>query len=174
MEGIMNLEEIYFLTQIGVGIAIIVSIVFVALELRQNSYLLRKSMADNRVQRINWLFETLVTDSEFRNFHQRIDSDYDSFTDDEKYRAMCLGIRSLRSMLDELCAYFEGQISKDEWISLQWNMKFAAKRPNVHRAYQFIKDSYPEKVQEFWEALPQYSITGEPKMFDYTKATPAS
>ena len=45
----MNLEEIYFLTQIGVGIAIIVSIVFVALELRQNSYLLRKSMADNRV-----------------------------------------------------------------------------------------------------------------------------
>ena len=86
---IMNLEEVYFITQIGVGIAIIVSIVFVALELRQNSYLLRKSMADNRVQRINWLFETLVTDNEFRNFHQRIDNDYDNFTDDERYRAMC-------------------------------------------------------------------------------------
>ena len=31
----MNLEEIYFITQIGVGIAIIISILFVALELRQ-------------------------------------------------------------------------------------------------------------------------------------------
>ncbi|MAV87268.1 MAG: hypothetical protein CMM67_03395 [Rhodospirillaceae bacterium] len=130
----MNLEEVYFITQIGVGIAIIVSIVFVALELRQNSYLLRKSMADNRVQRINWLFETLVTDNEFRNFHQRIDNDYDNFTDDEKYRAMCLGIRSLRSMLDELGAYFEGQISKEEWVSLEWNMKYAARRPNIHKA----------------------------------------
>ena len=130
----MNLEEVYFITQIGVGIAIIVSIVFVALELRQNSYLLRKSMADNRVQRINWLFETLVTDNEFRNFHQRIDNDYDNFTDDERYRAMCLGIRSLRSMLDELGAYFEGQISKEEWVSLEWNMKYAARRPNIHKA----------------------------------------
>jgi len=130
----MNLEEVYFITQIGVGIAIIVSIVFVARELRQNSYLLRKSMADNRVQRINWLFETLVTDNEFRNFHQRIDNDYDNFTDDEKYRAMCLGIRSLRSMLDELGAYFEGQISKEEWVSLEWNMKYAARRPNIHKA----------------------------------------
>ena len=130
----MNLEEVYFITQIGVGIAIIVSIVFVARELRQNSYLLRKSMADNRVQRINWLFETLVTDNEFRNFHQRIDNDYDNFTDDERYRAMCLGIRSLRSMLDELGAYFEGQISKEEWVSLEWNMKYAARRPNIHKA----------------------------------------
>tara|TARA_A100001011_G_scaffold358329_1_gene403972 strand:+ start:343 stop:828 length:486 start_codon:yes stop_codon:yes gene_type:complete len=160
----MNLEEVYFITQIGVGIAIIVSIVFVARELRQNSYLLRKSMADNRVQRINWLFETLVTDNEFRNFHQRIDNDYDNFTDDERYRAMCLGIRSLRSMLDELGAYFEGQISKEEWVSLEWNMKYAARRPNIHKAYQFIKDSYPTKVQNFWESLPQKTISGDPKM----------
>ena len=35
MERNMNLEEIYFITQIGVGIAIIISILFVALELRQ-------------------------------------------------------------------------------------------------------------------------------------------
>jgi hypothetical protein len=162
MEVIMNLEEVYFLTQIGVGIAIIVSIIFVALELKQNSYLLRKSMADNRGQRINWLFETLVTDSEFRNFHQRIDRDYDNFNDDEKYRAMCLGVRSLRSMLDELVAHFEGQISKEEWVSLEWNMKYAARRPNIQKAFHFIKDSYPENVQRFWKSLPQQSISGDP------------
>jgi hypothetical protein len=40
MEENMNLEEIYFITQIGVGIAIIISILFVALEMRQNSLLL--------------------------------------------------------------------------------------------------------------------------------------
>ena len=153
----MNLEEIYFLTQIGVGIVVIISIIFVGLELRQNSFLMRKSMADSRLQRVNWLFETLVTDSDFRSFHRRIDTDYENFTDDEKYRATCLGIRSLRSMLDELVAQFEGQISKEEWTSLQWNMKFAATRPNFGPAYQFIKNSYPEKVQKYWESLPKIS-----------------
>ena len=64
----MNLEEVYFLTQIGVGIAIIVSIIFVALELKQNSYLLRKSMADNRVQRINWLFRLWLQIVNFATF----------------------------------------------------------------------------------------------------------
>ena len=151
----MNLEEIYFITQIGVGIAIILSIGFVVLEMRQNSFLLRKSMADNRLQRVNWLFETLSTDNDFRDFHRRIDTDYKNFTEDEKYRALCIGVRALRSMLDELVAHLEGRISEEEWISLEWNMKFAAKRPNLHAAYNWIKDSYPEKVQRFWESLPK-------------------
>ena len=50
---------------------------------------------------------------------------------------------------------FEGHISKEEWISLQWNMKLAAKRPNFESAYQFVKNSYPENVQQYWESLPK-------------------
>jgi hypothetical protein len=112
-------------------------------------------MGDSRLQRVNWLFETLATDSDFRSFHRRIDADYENFTDDEKYRAMCLGVRSLRSILDELVAHFEGHISKEEWISLQWNMEFAVKRPNFEPAHQFIKNSYPENIQQYWESLPK-------------------
>ena len=70
----MTLQEVYFVTEIVVGIAIIVSIAFVALELRQNSYLLRKSMADQQHQRIGWLFETLCTDNDFRAFHRQVNN----------------------------------------------------------------------------------------------------
>jgi hypothetical protein len=52
----MGLEEIYYITQIGVGIAVIVSIIFVGLELRQNSFLMRKSMGNTRKEPVNWLF----------------------------------------------------------------------------------------------------------------------
>ena len=75
----MNLEEIYFLTQIGVGVAVIISIIFVGLELRQNSFLMRKSMGNDRRQHLNWLVETLCTDNDFRIFHRKIDTDYDNF-----------------------------------------------------------------------------------------------
>ena len=91
------MRKSYFITQIGVGIAVIVSIIFVGLELRQNSFLMRKSMGDDRLQRTTWLFETLVTNNDFRSFHRRIETEYENFNDDEKYRAMWLGVRSLRS-----------------------------------------------------------------------------
>lgn len=153
----MTLQEAYFITEIVVGIAIIASIAFVALELRQNSYLLRKSMSDQQHQRIGWLFETLCTDNDFRAFHRRIDTDWENFNDDEKYRAHWLGMRSLRSMLDELVAYYDGQITKNEWLNLQWNLKLAANRPNFTSAYDFLKDGYPKKVRDYWESL------GEPQ-----------
>ena len=149
----MTLQEAYFVTEIVVGIAIIASIAFVALELRQNSYLLRKSMAVQRSERINWFAETSCTDGDFREFERRIDTEYTTFDVDEKFRANMLGVRILRSLLDELIAYFDGQISEDEWLNLKWNMEHAAKRPHVQAVYLWMKDGYPKKVQEYWEAL---------------------
>ena len=92
----MTLQEAYFVTEIVVGIAIIVSIAFVALELRQNSYLLRKSMADQRSERINWVLETVCTDADFRDIERRINTEYTTFDEDERFRANYLGVRVLR------------------------------------------------------------------------------
>ena len=149
----MSLQEIYYLAEMVVGLAVIASIVFVAIELRQNSYMLKKSMSDQRRQRIAWTFETIVTDSEFREFHRRIDTNWEDFNDDELYRATCLGIRNVRSVLDELVAYFDGQITSAEYINLEWNMRLARSRPNNQRAYEIIKDAYPENVQGLWESI---------------------
>ena len=151
----MILQEAYFVAEIVVSIAIIASIAFVALELKQNSYLLRKSMADQRAQRINWMVETISTDANFRNFERRIDTEYTTFDEDEKFRANMVGVRTLQSILNELVAYFDGQISEDEWLNLQWNMELAAKRPNHKAAYLWLKDGYSKKVQGFWEALDE-------------------
>ena len=149
----MTLEQSYYITEIGVGIGFIISIVFLAVQMRQNSYLLRKSMADQRTQRTNWMLETICTDDDFRNFERRIHTDYTDFDEDERFRANMLGVRILRSILDELVAYFDGQISEDERLNLEWNMEHAAKRPNVQAAYPWLKDGYSKKVQVYWEAL---------------------
>ena len=149
----MTLQEAYFVAEIVVSIAIIASIAFVALELKQNSYLLRKSMADQRVQRINWMVETICTDADFRDFERRIDTEYTTFDEDQRFRANMLGVKTLSSILNELVAYFDGQISEDEWLNLKWNMEHASRRPNVQAAYPWVKDGYSKKVQEYWEAL---------------------
>ena len=67
----MSLQEIYYIAEMIVGLAVIISIVFVAIELRQNTYLTRKSMADQREDRMGWLNQALLLDDEFRTFQQK-------------------------------------------------------------------------------------------------------
>ena len=69
----MPLQEMYYIAEMVVGVAVIISIVFVAIELRQNTYITRKSMADGREQRLNWLMEQLATNEDFRDFYYQIE-----------------------------------------------------------------------------------------------------
>ena len=149
----MSLQEFYYVAEMVVGLAVIISIIFVAIELRQNTYMLRKSQSDQRRQRENWFLETLCTDSDFRKFNTRINVSWDGMDDDERYRAIYLGFRTVQSILDELVAYFDGQISADEFLALEWNIKVAATRPHCQQAYQLVKEAYAPRVQKYWEAV---------------------
>ena len=147
----MPLQEMYYIAEMVVGVAVIISIVFVALELRQNRYLLRHSMADGREQRFNWLMETLCTDEDFREFFQRTTADYDALNDSDKFRALSLGIRQVRPMLNELVAHFDGKLLPDEFESLKHNIRQAKARPHIVNAYQYTSRGFPKKVRDFWD-----------------------
>ena len=116
----MPLQEIYYVAEMIVGVAVIISIVFVAIELRQNTYMMRMSMAHQREERLSWLQRTLCVNNEFRSFQQRIPTEWDDFSEDELYRAIVLGTTVLRAQLNELRSYFDGQISDEELHSLNF------------------------------------------------------
>ena len=67
----MILQEAYFVTEIVVGIAIITSVAFVALELRQNTYMLRNRWRIS-ANNLNWLHETLCTDNDLETFIEKL------------------------------------------------------------------------------------------------------
>ena len=94
----MTLQEVYFIAEIVVGVAVIFSIVFVAIELRQNTYMMRKSMADQRQARLNWFHETMVTNNEFRHFQQRMVQNWNQLDYDEKQRAFFFGHKKPHSV----------------------------------------------------------------------------
>ena len=146
----MSLQEIYYVAEMIVGVAVIVSIVFVAIELRQNTYIAKKSSADQREARLDWLQRHLILDDEFREFQQRVVHSWDSFEDDEKIRATMLGIQMITPLLNELVAYFNNQLSQDEFRILSMNIQLVAKRPHCQKAFNFLKPGYTDKVQNYW------------------------
>ena len=151
----MPLQEIYYVAEMLVGVAVIISIVFVAIELRQNTYINRRSMADGREQRLNWLMEQLATNEDFRDFYYEIEFDeaFDKLDKKDRGRAFAIGMRLARPMLNELVAYQDGQITTDEFHSLEHNIRQAKKRAYINAAYEFTKRSFPQKVRDHWEKL---------------------
>ena len=125
------MQKIYYIAEIVVGVAIITPIVFVANELRQNTYVVRNSMGDQREERINRFHKTMLIDEDFRKFVHRMVTDFDNLNPDQRIRAQSHGIRQLSSVLNELEAYFDGQISASEWQNLRWNMTFYKTRPHI-------------------------------------------
>ena len=146
----MPLQEIYYIAEMVAGLAVIISIVFVAVELRQNTYIAKKSSADQREARLDWLQRHLILDDEFREFQQRVVNSWDSLDDDEKVRATLLGVQIMTPLLNELVAYFNNQLSQDEFRILNWNMGVVAKRPHCHKALNFLKAAYSDEVQNHW------------------------
>ena len=157
----MPLQEIYYIAEMIVGVAVIISIVFVAVELRQNTYVTRKSMADQRKQRLNWTWGTVVTDSDFRDFNRRIDTDWNNFNPDERYRGIFLGVSTARSILDELVAFYDGQVSSAEMANLEWQMRIAVSRPHNQAAYEIVKNGYSHKVRKHWESAKTIGVAAE-------------
>ena len=78
MESKMPLQEMYYIAEMVVGVAVIISIVFVALgHAPKHLYDAEDSgliSVDNIL--IGYMI-TLITDENFRQFHRRIDNDYD-------------------------------------------------------------------------------------------------
>ena len=151
----MPLQEMYYIAEMVVGVAVIISIVFVAIELRQNTYVTRRSMAVERINQVNWLMETIATDEDFRDFFYKIEFEegFDELDKKERARALALGIRFVRGHLNELVAYHDGQISPDEFESLELNIKQSKNRAWMVAAYEWAKNSYAKKVQDHWERL---------------------
>ena len=156
----MPLQEIYYIAEMIVGVAVIISIVFVAIELRQNTYVTRKSMADGREQRLNWLMEQLATNEDFRDFYYQIEFEeaFDKLDKKERHRAVAIGIRLSRPMLNELVAYHDGQISSDEFNALEVNIRRAKNRAFINAAYEYTKAGFSKKVQDHWESLQTVDV----------------
>ena len=149
----MSLQEVYHGAEIVVGMAVKISIVFPTIQLRQNTYILNQIMADDRKKGIDWLTETIFLEADFRDFHRHIRTEYDQMNDDERYRAFWLGVRSMRSLLDELVGYYDGNITDSEFRALELNLKDANVRPHIEAAYPSLKPNYPMSVHKFCEDL---------------------
>jgi hypothetical protein len=83
----MTLEQGYFVTQIIGGIVLILSIMFLALQVRQNSKMIERSMTDDHRTSWHWTYDEVARSREFAQFHMNIGANWDNLDEIDRYRA---------------------------------------------------------------------------------------
>ena len=126
----MSLEKLYFNSQIIVAVGFVISLIFVGLQVRQNTALLRQAMSAERLRAGDFLLERLVTDAEFRDFYYRGVTEPEKYSEDDRFRNQFLNVRTLRSTLSELIAYFDGHISEESMRPLIGTLNCLQKNRN--------------------------------------------
>jgi len=147
----MTLEQVYFVTQIVAAIVLIASIFFLALQVRQNSKLLARSMNEDNWNSQNALWDQIAFNREFAELHMKIGNDYDSLDDVDKYRAYFQSQKTITNMLHSVEARADGDLPDRQWRELQARIRFGMKRKNAQNVWKNIRNNYPKRVQDLFE-----------------------
>ena len=149
----MTLEQAYLISQIITAVVVIASILFLALQVRQNSRVLERTMTEDWRAAQSALVERIVNSREFAELHMKIGNNFDGLDDIDQYRARWLGQQNLRAFLHSVQAKLDGYISEFEWQEVCERVKFASTRKNFLLEWSRMKNTYPKKVQDTFEEI---------------------
>ena len=114
----MTLEAIYFISQIIAALAIVASLVFVGIQIRQNTKATRAASAFE----VNRMFGVVnvtaaqnIDESMFRAKVFDPDRTPEEFTEQEKARAATMALGLSQLWLAQFRMYREGSLSKEDW-----------------------------------------------------------
>ena len=148
----MTLEQGYFITQIAGGIVLILSIIFLALQVRQNSRMLERVMNEDYRGHSHILFDQIAFNPEFADFYKKAITDYESLDDLQKFRAMFVARRGVRSIMQSVAAYLQGFVTADQFKITQESITQASKATNVKKEWERTKHLYSPEAQKIWDS----------------------
>ncbi len=149
----MTLEQVYFISQITAAVVLIASIIFLALQVRQNSKVIQRSMMEDHRTAQNTVAQKVFEDRDFAEFHMRSREAYDELDEVDKYRAEFLAVWRLRRILRVIQARLDGLVSDVDWGEVESGVGVGSKRTNMQVIWERIRNDYPRPVQDLYDEL---------------------
>jgi hypothetical protein len=138
----MSLEQWAFIGQIATAIAVIVSLIYVALQVKQNTNALIVGNANSLVEVNNRLNTPFSLDRDFAKLWVKAGAEFGSLDAVDRQRLIFWEWQAIAAWSN----YFElrqaGLISDAQWNHLLWQFDSLGKRESVREAWQAMKAGY--------------------------------
>ena len=156
----MSLEQASLLAQIVSALAIIASLVFVGVQLRQATRAMRNSSSQAHSAIYSGVISTIIDNGELASIWRRGLADPASLDEDEWVRFTACASAQFRFFESSRVQWLQGQLDEEHWQNIEARVNSFASQPGIQAWWQIRRDWHSVPFRSWFEALPGAHHTG--------------
>lgn len=143
---------------IGIPV-LVVSLIYVARQLAQNTKMMRMNAAAHRLDQDFEIVAPLIQSESFSNIWMKGEAEYDTLSPTEQMRLLFFERRALNSWYHMHQMRMQGILPDASWIQQSWDIRNIGKRQAIRAAWEKFRHSFDEEFQKYMEK--EYMIGAE-------------
>jgi len=158
----MKLKDYALIAEVIGGFAVIVGLVFVGLELRQNALMQHVTATQSLSVNYENAVDALGKDTETACIYVRGINGLDNLNGIERYRFFVLWFHVLRAGEQLHCYSLEGMVDSRIWRGYERQLDEIFRYPGVQQYWEVRKDWYSDEFQSFVDQMIARAPASEP------------
>lgn len=150
----MSLEQASFIAQIISAVAIIASLIFVGVQLKQATRSMRNSSSQAHSAIYTGVIATIIDNGEFASIWRRGLGDPASLDEDEWVRFIACASAQFRFFESSRVQWLNGQLDGEHWQNIEAQVNSFASQPGIRAWWEIRRDWHSAAFQRWFEALP--------------------
>jgi len=152
----VTLDDLGSLGEFISGLAVVVTLVYLAIQIRHNTRAVRSSMHQDMVEATLRVAESLSDNADVGLIVLKADEDYDNLTAGELLRFEAYAERVFGNFESVYYSYRNSMIEEDLWVSWESSCLADISRVGMRRFWQ---DQRPLHLRDFMDFVDQYYRT---------------
>jgi hypothetical protein len=149
----MSLEHASFLAQIISAVVVVASLVFVGLQLRQNTKAVRASTSQAHSAMYHDIIASLIDNGEFAQIWRKGLADLANLSADEQVRFVAFASTLFRFYESSHVQWLRGQLDKEHWHTIVQQAATLSGQTGIKGWWKLRKSWHSEAFQAWFEAL---------------------
>jgi hypothetical protein len=141
------------------GLAVLASLIFVGIQLRQNTQAVRGAASQAHVANWQGMLNPIVESEEVARIWRRGLSGMQNLTDDDRVRFIIMAGGVFRYVEGARVQWLHGQLETSHWTNLERTHTEIANQPGIRDYWAIRRTWYAPDFQAWYEALPVYETS---------------
>lgn len=150
----MNLEDIYFLSQIVAALALVISLIFVGIQIRHNTISTQTARHQSIVQAIADWSRGVASSTEISTLLGAGSTNFTALQPIERLQFSLLHVALFRNYENIYYQHAQRAIDDHVWEGWSYRMRATFALPGVRAWWEPQRDSYSESFRDFLEQNP--------------------
>ena len=149
----MNLEQVYFITQILASFAVVASLLYLARQVHQNTRIMQINAAAERVQRDHEIVDPIIRSREIAELHHKGNQDFAGMDAVDQTRSMLFDHRAQLHWQNMFEMYQEGLLKEENWREVEWVIRYVMRRQSSRHTWQMFRPSFDPAFCTFMDEV---------------------